>query len=116
MKSKAKVSNVSFKFISGNKTWEDAVAMETLAGGKKKNRCHYDYTGGDFRVFVDVFYSPLTDAFSTLEEASVVHLLERLVGLSDEGGGPLDALLAAGYLLGQLPQPHSLGKREQTRR
>lgn len=35
MKSKAKVSNVSFKFISGNKTWEDAVAMETLAVGGK---------------------------------------------------------------------------------
>lgn len=44
--------------------------------------------------------SPLTDAFSRLEEASVVCLLESLVGLSDEGGGPLDALLAAGYLLG----------------
>lgn len=115
MKSKAKVSNVSFKFISGNKTWEDAVAMETLAGGKK-NRCHYDCTGGNFGGFVGVFCSPLTDAFSSLEEASVVHLLERLVGLSDEGGGPLDALLAAGYLLGQLPQPHSLGKRERTRR
>lgn len=30
----------------------------------------------------------------------MVRLLESLVGLSDEGGGPLDALLAAGYLLG----------------
>lgn len=46
------------------------------------------------------FVSPLADAFSSLEEASVVGLLERLLGLSDEGGGPLDALLAAGYLLG----------------
>lgn len=44
--------------------------------------------------------SPLTDAFGRLEKASVVCLLESLVGLSDEGGGPLDALLAAGYLLG----------------
>lgn len=30
----------------------------------------------------------------------MVGLLERLVSLSDEGGRPLDALLAAGYLLG----------------
>lgn len=44
--------------------------------------------------------SPLTDAFGCLQEASMVCLLEGLVGLSDEGGGPLDALLAAGYLLG----------------
>lgn len=43
---------------------------------------------------------PLAGAFSRLEEASVVRLLERLVGLTDEGGRPLDALLAAGYLLG----------------
>ena len=44
--------------------------------------------------------SPLTDTFSCLQEASVVCLLEGLVGLRDEGGGPLDALFAAGYLLG----------------
>lgn len=44
--------------------------------------------------------SPLTDTFSRLKEASVVRLLEGLVGLRDEGGGPLDALLTAGYLLG----------------
>lgn len=44
--------------------------------------------------------SPLTDAFSCLKEASVVCLLEGLVSLSDEGGGSLNALLAAGYLLG----------------
>lgn len=44
--------------------------------------------------------SPIASAFCRLEEASVVRLLQSLVGLSDEGGGPLDALLAAGYLLG----------------
>lgn len=44
--------------------------------------------------------SPLTDTFSRLKEAGVVRLLEGLVGLGDEGGGPLDALFAAGYLLG----------------
>ena len=58
--------------------------------------------------------SPLTDAFSRLQEASVVRLLESLVGLSDEGGGPLNALLAAGYLLGEFPQPHSLGREKRT--
>lgn len=58
--------------------------------------------------------SPLTDAFGSLEEASVVRLLESLVGLSDEGGGPLDALLAAGYLLGQFPQPHGLARKNST--
>lgn len=53
-------------------------------------------------VFVGVvfFSSPLADAFSSLEEASVVGLLECLVGLSDEGRRPLDALLAAGNLVG----------------
>lgn len=44
----------------------------------------------------------------------MVRLLERLVGLSDEGGGPLDALLAAGDLLGELPQPHSLSGENRT--
>lgn len=43
----------------------------------------------------------------------MVCLLESLVGLSDEGGGPLDALLAAGYLLGQLPQPHGLDREKK---
>lgn len=43
--------------------------------------------------------SPLTDAFSCLKETGVVALFEGLVGLSDEGGGPLDALLTAGNLL-----------------
>lgn len=53
--------------------------------------------------------SPLTDAFGRLKEASVVRLLEGLVGLRDEGWGPLDALFTAGYLLGELPQAHGLG-------
>lgn len=82
-------------------------------GGGGKKRCSWLY-GDNFIVFADIS-SPLTDAFSSLEEASVVRLLERLVGLCDEGRGPLDALLAAGYLLGELPQPHGLGRRQRTR-
>lgn len=54
------------------------------------------------------FPLPLTDTFSRLEEASVVTFLEGLVSLSDEGGGPLNALLTTGYLLCKLPQPHCL--------
>lgn len=38
----------------------------------------------------------------------MICLLEGLVGLSDEGRGPFDALFAAGYLLGQFSQPHRL--------
>lgn len=53
---------------------------------------------------------PLADALRRLEEAGVIRLLESLVGLSDEGGGPLHALLAAGDLLGELPQAHRLGE------
>lgn len=41
----------------------------------------------------------------------MIRLLESLVGLSDEGGRTLHALLAAGYLLGELPQPHRLGRK-----
>lgn len=44
--------------------------------------------------------SPLTDALSSLEEARVVRLLERLACLGNEGRGPVDTLLAAGYVLG----------------
>lgn len=53
---------------------------------------------------------PLTDALRRLEEAGVIRLLESLVGLSDEGGGPFHALFAAGDLLGELPQAHRLGQ------
>lgn len=35
----------------------------------------------------------------------MIGLLQRLVGLRDEGGGSLDALLAVGDLLRQLPEP-----------
>lgn len=44
----------------------------------------------------------------------MVGLLQRLVGLRDEGRGPLDALLAVGDLLGELPKPLSLGRAEET--
>lgn len=40
----------------------------------------------------------------------MVGFLQRLVGLRDEGGGPLDALLAVGDLLGELPNPLCLEK------
>lgn len=43
----------------------------------------------------------------------MVRLLQGVVGLSDEGGGPFDALFAPSYLLGQFPQPHSLGKTKE---
>lgn len=56
---------------------------------------------------------PIADAFGRLKEASVVRLLQSLVGLSDERGRPLDALLAAGDLLGQFPQPHGLARRDK---
>lgn len=59
--------------------------------------------------------SPLTDALRRLEEAGVIRLLESLVGLSDEGGGPFHALLAAGDLLGELPQAHGLGEKQEPR-
>lgn len=104
MKSRAKVSNVSFKLISGNRIWEDAVAIETLETTTTKK---HTWLNGDsfihriYRLLIVSFAtSPLADTFSRLEEASVVCLLESVVGLSDEGGGPLDALFAAGYLLG----------------
>ena len=35
----------------------------------------------------------------------MIGFLQRLIGLRDEGGGPLDALLAVGDLLGELPNP-----------
>lgn len=35
----------------------------------------------------------------------MVGFFERLIGLHDEGRGPLDALLAVGDLLGELPEP-----------
>lgn len=56
---------------------------------------------------------PLTDALGRLEEAGVIRLLESLVGLSDEGRGPFHALLAAGDLLGELPQAHGLGEKQE---
>lgn len=58
---------------------------------------------------------PLADALPRLEEAGVIGLLESLVGLGDEGGGPFHALLAAGDLLGELPQAHSLGEKQEPR-
>lgn len=42
----------------------------------------------------------------------MVRLLESVVRLRDEGGGPLDALFATGYLLGQLPQSHRLSRKQ----
>lgn len=39
----------------------------------------------------------------------MVGFLQRLIGLRDEGGGPLDALLAVGDLLGELADPMRLG-------
>lgn len=73
--------------------------METL-GGEKRDSCLHDDDFIHLSVCSCCYLSPpLADAFSSLEEASVVGLLERVLGLSDEGRGPLDALLAAGYLL-----------------
>lgn len=40
----------------------------------------------------------------------MIGFLKRLIGLRDEGGGPLDALLAVGDLLGELPNPLCLGR------
>lgn len=51
---------------------------------------------------------PFIDALGRLQEASVIRFLQCLIGLCDEGRGSLDALLAVGNLLGQLPKPLSL--------
>lgn len=44
--------------------------------------------------------SPFGDTLGGLEESGVVRLLQGLIGLGDEGRGPLDALLTVGDLLG----------------
>lgn len=41
----------------------------------------------------------------------MVVLFQDVLGLVNEDGGPLQALSAVGYLLGQLPQLHHLGER-----
>lgn len=51
---------------------------------------------------------PLIDALRSLQEAGVIGFLQGLIGLRDEGRGPLDALLAVGDLLRQLAQPLGL--------
>ncbi|TNN37335.1 hypothetical protein EYF80_052501 [Liparis tanakae] len=70
------------------------------------------------KVFLNVFPRflkldvdrPLVDGLGGLQEAGVVGFLQSLIGLRDEGRGPLDALLAVGDLLGELPNPLGLGK------
>lgn len=54
---------------------------------------------------------PLVDALGRLQEAGVVGLFQGLVGLRDEGRRPLNALLAVGYLLRELPKPLRLERR-----
>lgn len=54
---------------------------------------------------------PLVDALGGLQEASVIGFFQCLIGLRDEGRGPLDALLAVGDLLGELPKPLCLGRK-----
>ena len=54
---------------------------------------------------------PLVDALGGLQEASVIGFFQRLISLCDEGGGPLDALLAVGDLLREFPKPQCLQRR-----
>lgn len=51
---------------------------------------------------------PFSDVFGSLQEASVVILLQWLLSLRDEGRRALDALLAVRNLLSQFSQPHHL--------
>ena len=46
----------------------------------------------------------------------MIGLFERLVGLRDEGRGPLDALLAVGDLLGEFPNPLCLERTANAKR
>lgn len=44
----------------------------------------------------------------------MIGFFQSLIGLCDEGRGPLDALLAVGDLLGELPKPLRLERQRDT--
>lgn len=46
----------------------------------------------------------------------MVGFFQRLIGLRDERRGPLDALLAVGDLLGELPEPLCLWRKGNAKR
>lgn len=58
-------------------------------------------------------YLPFSDVFSSLQEASVIVLLQWLLSLRDEGCRALDALFAVCNLLSQFSQPHHLVRKHK---
>lgn len=56
----------------------------------------------------NISFLPFSDVFSSLQEASMIILLQRLLSLRDEGCWTLNALFAVRNLLSQFSQPYHL--------
>lgn len=83
-------------------------SFDHICGGTRQYG-HYDNPFALNRDFARGMSSlPFGDIFSSLQEASMIALLQRLFSLRDEGCWTLNALFAVCNLLSQFSQPHHL--------